>query len=158
MAAFSAGLSAKVTLRFGIREPLWIGLLLVTAGLVSFSFLPTASSFARYVLPGMLLLGLGSGLASTPLMLAAMSRVGAKDSGIASGIVNTSFVTGGALGLAILATLANLRTEELQSTGTALVPALAAAYHLAFEVGALLTATAAIPGALLLRREPNAST
>ena len=106
MAAFSLGLSAKLVMRFGIRAPLMIGLLVAACGLVLFARAPVDGSFATDVLPAMLLLGLGAGMAFNPVLLAAMSDVEPQDSGLASGVVNTSFMMGGALGLAVLASLA----------------------------------------------------
>ncbi|MDR3416489.1 MAG: DHA2 family efflux MFS transporter permease subunit [Nevskia sp.] len=155
MAAFSVGLSARTVARFGIRGPLWIGLLLATAGLALFARAPLQGSFLIDVLPGMLLLGLGAGLAFNPVLLAAMSEVSPDESGLASGVVNTSFMMGGALGLAVLASLADVRTERLMSEGAEAVAALNGGYHLAFFLGACLTGAAALAGAVLLR--PKAS-
>ncbi|MGB3819276.1 MFS transporter, partial [Achromobacter pulmonis] len=110
MAAFSLGLSAKLVMRFGIRGPLAIGLLLAALGLALFARAPVDGGFAADVLPGMLLLGLGAGIAFNPMLLAAMSDVEPSQSGLASGVVNTAFMMGGALGLAVLASLAAART------------------------------------------------
>jgi MFS family permease len=112
MAAFSLGLSAKIVMRFGIRGPLAVGLLLAAAGLACFATAPVAGDFTTHVLPGMVLLGIGAGLAFNPVLLAAMSDVSPADSGLASGLVNTSFMMGGALGLAVLASLASARTRR----------------------------------------------
>lgn len=151
MAAFSAGLSAKLVMRFGIRGPLWIGLLLVAVGLALFSRSPLDGTFVVDVLPGMLLLGLGGAMASTPLLVAAMNDVSNEESGLASGIVNTSFMMGGALGLATLATLADVRSEELRRIGVQAVAALNGGYHCAFLVGSLFAAAASVVAALVLR-------
>src|SRR5204863_476858 len=105
--------SAKLVMRFGIRAPLGGGLLLAAAGLALFAWAPVDGSFTLHVLPGMLLLGLGAGMALNPLLLAAMSEVGPTESGLASGVVNTAFMMGGALGLAVLASLAAARTDGL---------------------------------------------
>ncbi|HKX43764.1 MAG TPA: MFS transporter, partial [Burkholderiaceae bacterium] len=110
MAAFSLGLSAKIVMRFGIRMPLAAGLLFAAIGLVLFARAPVGGDFAVDVLPGMLLLGLGAGVAFNPVLLAAMSEVPVSESGLASGVVNTSFMMGGALGLAVLASLAAWKT------------------------------------------------
>jgi EmrB/QacA subfamily drug resistance transporter len=158
MAAFSAGLSARMVMRFGVRRPLWVGLLLAAVGLVLFARAPLAGTFVVDVLPGMLLLGLGAGMASSPLLLAAMQGVSGKESGLASGVVNTSFMMGGALGLAVLASLADRRTSDLQQSNVEAVAALNGGYHFAFLVGALLTATAALLGALVLRHDPPTDT
>ena len=106
MAAFSIGLSAKLVMRFGIRAPLAAGLLLASIGLVLFARAPVDGAFLVDVLPSMILLGFGAGMAFNPVLLAAMSDVDQSEAGLASGVVNTSFMMGGALGLAVLASLA----------------------------------------------------
>ncbi|MCJ0766054.1 DHA2 family efflux MFS transporter permease subunit [Variovorax terrae] len=151
MAVFSLGLSARMVMRFGIRTPLAAGLLLATVGLALFARAPVNGSFIADVLPGMTLLGLGAGIAFNPLLLAAMSDVDPGESGLASGVVNTSFMMGGALGLAVLASLAAARTDRLLATGADAAAALNAGYQLAFVVGAVFAATAALLGAALLR-------
>ncbi|MFZ5522802.1 MAG: MFS transporter [Pseudomonadota bacterium] len=151
MAAFSLGLSARIVMRFGIRLPLAAGLLLAASGLALFALSPVGGNFMVHVLPGMILLGLGCGLALNPVLLAAMSDVDANDSGLASGIVNTSFMMGGALGLAVLASLAAARTENLLGAGTVSPAALTGGYHAAFAAGAVFAASAALLGAVLLR-------
>jgi len=152
MAVLSLGLSAKLVLRFGIRAPLAIGLLLAAAGLALFARAPVDGAFGTDVLPSMILLGLGAGMAFNPLLLAAMSDVEPNDAGLASGLVNTSFMMGGALGLAILASLAAARSETLLASGHSHLAALAGGYHAAFLSGAVFAAVAAGLGAALLRR------
>ncbi len=151
MAVFSLGLSAKLVLRFGTRAPLAAGLLLAALGLVLFARAPLGGSFALDVLPGMVLLGLGAGIAFNPVLLAAMSDVAPDQSGLASGLVNTAFMMGGALGLAILASLAAARTDDLLVAGETQDAALAGGYHAAFLAGALFAALAALIAALLRR-------
>jgi EmrB/QacA subfamily drug resistance transporter len=151
MGAFSIGLSAKLVMRFGIRPPLAAGLLLAAIGLVLFARAPVDGNFVVDVLPGMLLLGFGAGMAFNPVLLAAMSDVEPSEAGLASGVVNTSFMMGGALGLAILASLAASRTDTLLASGDGELAALNGGYRLAFLVGALFAAAAGLIGALLLR-------
>jgi fucose permease len=151
MAAFSLGLSAKIVMRFGIRAPLAVGLLMAAVGLALFARAPAGGSFAVDVLPGMLLLGLGAGIAFNPMLLAAMSDVDPSESGIASGVVNTSFMMGGALGLAVLASLAAARTSSLTAAGADAVTALNSGYQMAFVVGAVFAAVAGVLGAVMLR-------
>jgi EmrB/QacA subfamily drug resistance transporter len=150
MALFSLGLSAKLVMRFGLRAPLAVGLLIITVGLVLFAQAPVEGEFLVHVLPGMLLLGLGCGIAFNPVLMAAMSEVGPGDSGLASGVVNTSFMLGGALGLAILASLAAARSAALTAAGADPLAALAGGYGAAFLAGAGFAAFAAMLGALLL--------
>jgi EmrB/QacA subfamily drug resistance transporter len=144
MAAFSLGLSAKIVMRFGIRAPIAAGLALAAVGLALFAVSPVDGSFALHVLPGMLLLGVGCGVALNPVMLAAMSEVGPSESGLASGIVNTAFMMGGALGLAVLASLAAARSEYLLASGIGSPAALTSGYQWAFAVGAAFALVAAL--------------
>jgi EmrB/QacA subfamily drug resistance transporter len=151
MAAFSAGLSAKMVMRFGIRGPLWIGLAIAAIGLALFARAPLGGTFVVDVLPGMVLLGLGAGMAFNPVLLAAMNDVGNDESGLASGVVNTSFMMGGALGLAVLASLADARTRGLADAGAETIAALNGGYQFAFLLGAIITASGALIGGLWLR-------
>jgi MFS family permease len=154
MATFSLGLSAKIVMRFGLRLPLAAGLLLAALGLLLFARAPLDGAFVIDVLPGMLLLGLGAGIAFNPVLLAAMSDVGPRDSGLASGIVNTAFMMGGSLGLAVLASLAAARSHDLAAVASA-PAALNGGYQLAFLVGAVFAALAALLGGLLIRTRPQ---
>ena len=151
MAAFSLGLSAKLVMRFGIRAPLATGLLLAALGLALFSLAPVDGSFVVHVLPGMILLGLGAGMAFNPVLLAAMSDVSPSESGLASGVVNTAFMMGGSLGLATLASLGTARTEALLRAGARSAVALTSGYHIAFVIGAVFAATAALVSVALQR-------
>ena len=155
MAAFSLGLSAKMVMRFGIRVPLAAGLALTAAGLALFALSPVDGSFALHVLPGMALLGIGCGMAMNPVLLAAMSDVPQSESGLASGVVNTAFMMGGALGLAVLASLAAARTDRLLALGADSLAALNGGYHIAFAIGAVFAAAASLLSAALLRAAPQ---
>jgi EmrB/QacA subfamily drug resistance transporter len=158
MGALSIGLSAKLVMRFGIRPPLTAGLLLASLGLLLLARAPADGTFAIDVLPSMILLGLGAGTAFNPVLLAAMSDVEPTEAGLASGLVNTSFMMGGALGLAVLASLAASRTDALAADGESAAAALTGGYHVAFFVGGLFAAAAAGLGGLLLRaRAPGAA-
>ena len=143
--------SDKLVMRFGIKPPLLAGLSLMTLALLLFARAPVDGSFVVDVLPATVAIGLGAGIAFNPILLAAMSGVAPQQAGLASGVVNTSFMMGGALGLAILASLASSRTDRLEAAGEASLSALNGGYHLAFLVGALFTAGAAVLGGLLLR-------
>jgi len=151
MGALSVGVSAKLVMRFGIKAPLAGGLLFAAVGLMLFARAPIGGNFAVDVLPAMLLLGIGAGIAFNPVLLAAMSDVAPEESGLASGIVNTAFMMGGALGLAVLASLAAARTDSLRAAAESPIAALVGGYHIAFIVGAIFAAGAAAIGAVLLR-------
>jgi EmrB/QacA subfamily drug resistance transporter len=151
MGAFSLGLSAKLVMRFGIRRPLAVGLLLAGSALLLFARAPVGGSFVVDILPSMILLGFGAGIAFNPMLLAAMSDVGPSESGLASGVVNTAFMMGGALGLAVLASIAASRTSSLLSSGDPKLVALTGGYHLAFVGGAIAALAAAGLSAVLLR-------
>jgi EmrB/QacA subfamily drug resistance transporter len=157
MAALSIGVSAKLVIRFGFRSPLAAGLLLAAAGMMLFARAPVDGSYLVDVLPSMILLGLGAGIAFNPVLLAAMSDVAPQEAGLASGIVNTSFMMGGALGLAALASIADSRKSSLLSSGHSLREALTSGYHLAFFVAALFAAGAAVIGGTLLVNRDAAS-
>jgi MFS family permease len=158
MAVFSLGLSAKLVMRFGIRTPLALGLTMAAAGLLLFARAPVDGTFAVDVLPSMILLGVGAGMAFNPVLLAAMNDVSPNEAGLASGIVNTSFMMGGALGLAVLASLAASRTDTLLESGGDQLASLTGGYHLAFLIGAIFALAAAALGAALLRTEAPAAT
>jgi MFS family permease len=151
MGAFSLGLSAKLVMRFGIRRPMAAGLLLAALGLMLFARAPVDGRFILDVLPSMVLLGIGAGMAFNPVLLAAMNDVEQSESGLASGIVNTAFMMGGALGLAVLASMAGARTEDRLAAGLSSREALTAGYHLAFLVGTGFALLAALLGALFIR-------
>jgi EmrB/QacA subfamily drug resistance transporter len=156
MAVLSVGASAKLVSRYGLRVPLAAGLFVAAAGLALFARAPVDGSFGIDVLPGMMLLGIGAGIAFNPVLLAAMGDVAPSESGLASGVVNTSFMMGGSLGLAVLASVAAARTDDLLGMGAAQALALNDGYRLAFALGALFALGAALLGALLLRPQREA--
>jgi EmrB/QacA subfamily drug resistance transporter len=151
MAAFSLGLSAKMVLKFGIKKPLALGLLLVAAGLFLFARAPVDGQFVTDVLPSMILLGLGAGMAFNPLLLNAMNDVAPSESGLASGMVNTSFMMGGSLGLAVLASIAAAQMGALAMIGVTDLTAILSGYHLAFLAGTCFALLASLLAALVLR-------
>ena len=154
MAVMSVSISDRLVMRFGIRRPLTAGLSLVAVSLGLFAFAPVDGQYALHVLPGMILLGLGAGIAFNPVLLAAMGDVEPHEAGLASGVVNTSFMMGGALGLAVLVSLSSWRTTDLAAGGTAPLEALNSGYQLAFAAGAVMAAAAAAVGGTLLRPKP----
>jgi EmrB/QacA subfamily drug resistance transporter len=150
MGALSISISAKLVMRYGYRKPLAVGLLSAAVGLALFARAPVDGNFLVDVLPSMILLGFGAGIAFNPVLLAAMGDVEPQEAGLASGIVNTAFMMGGALGLAVLTSIASARTSSVRdSLGNA--AALTSGYHAAFIGGAISAVLAATIGALLLQ-------
>jgi MFS family permease len=130
------------------------GLVAIAAGLVLFQRAPVDADYVVDLLPAMILLGIGGGLFFASLMTLAMSAATQEDSGLASGLVNTTQQVGGALGLAVIATLSASRTETLRGSGDSLAQALTSGYHLAFAIGAALVGAAIVLAVVLLRPEP----
>jgi EmrB/QacA subfamily drug resistance transporter len=151
--ALSLGFSARLNTRFGAKATLVPGLALLAAGLVIFTQAPVDGSYISDVLPVMILLGIGAGLSFPSLMTLAMSGATEKDSGLASGLVNTSLQVGGALGLAVLATLSTTRSDDLLASGEPAASALTSGYQLAFAIGAGLVIAAIAVALAMLRSE-----
>jgi EmrB/QacA subfamily drug resistance transporter len=158
MGGLSLGVSARLVTRFGIRLPLAAGLLLAATGLALLARAPVGGHFLPDVLPASILLGIGGGTALNPLLLAATGGVRPSESGLASGLVNTCFMLGGALGLAVLADIATTRTQHLIAAAHRQLPALTSGYHAAFLAGAGAAALAALLAAGLLRPAGSATT
>jgi EmrB/QacA subfamily drug resistance transporter len=148
---FSLGFSERLNMRFGAKPTLLVGLVFVLAGLILFANTPVHSSYLSDLLVPMLLFGAGAGLSFPSLMTLAMSGATQEDSGLASGLVNTSLQVGGALGLAVLATLSSSRTENLLASGNAPDAALTDGFQLAFWIGAGLVAAAIAVTAFVVR-------
>jgi EmrB/QacA subfamily drug resistance transporter len=157
MGAFSLGLSAKLVMRFGIKPPMVAGMLFMAAGLLLYARVPVDGSFVLDVLPGSVLLGIGAGMGFNPLLLAAMGDVEPTEAGLASGVVNTAFMMGGALGLAVLASLSASRSDNLLASGDDRLTALTGGYNAAFLVGALFAIAGATIGGLLIRADKPAA-
>jgi MFS family permease len=155
MGLLSVVVSARLVMRFGIKPPLAIGLLFAAAGLLLFARAPVGGNFVTDVLPSMIVLGIGAGIAFNPVLLAAMSDVEPQESGLASGIVNTAFMLGEALGLVALASLAAARTTSLRAGATSSLDALVGGYHMVFVVAAAFAVAAAVIGAAFLRVDPG---
>jgi EmrB/QacA subfamily drug resistance transporter len=149
----SLGFSANLNMRFGAKATLLPGLFLIVAGLALFSQAPLDANYLVDILPSMVLLGTGAGLSFPSMMTLAMSGATRSDSGLASGLVNTSLQVGGALGLATLATLATTRTDTLLANGESTASALTDGYQLAFVVGAGLVIAAIGIALTVLRSE-----
>lgn len=157
MAAFSLGISDKLINRYGNQRPLAGGLSVAAIGLFLFAIAPVNGSFNLHVLPGMVLLGLGAGVAFNPMLMVAMGEVKESDSGLASGLVNTSFMMGGALGLAMLVSAAQAMTLSLTASGASPSDALNGGYQLAFALGGLCSLLGAAMAMMLLRAKNSES-
>ncbi|MGH2716735.1 MAG: DHA2 family efflux MFS transporter permease subunit [Thermoleophilaceae bacterium] len=151
MGTLSLGYAEKLIMGVGPKAALVAGLSSAAAGLVLFSRAPVDATYVTDLAPVMLLLGAGAGLAFPALMTLAMSGATPSDAGLASGLVNTTVQVGGAVGLAVLATLATSRTEGLRGDGEAVAAALNGGYHLAYLVGAALTVVAIVVALVVLR-------
>jgi EmrB/QacA subfamily drug resistance transporter len=150
IAAMSLGVSARLINRFGGRATLLPGLVLLAAGLALFSGAPVHARYVTDLLPAMVLLGIGAGLSFPSLMTLAMSTATREDSGLVSGLVNTTQQVGGALGLAVLATLSATQTSSARASGRSAADSLASGYHLAFAIGAGLVIVAIVLAAVVL--------
>jgi EmrB/QacA subfamily drug resistance transporter len=150
----SVGLSARLTTRFGARRVLWPALVLVGMGLALYMRLPVRSNYFADLLPGMVLLGVGAGLVFPALATLAMSSATESDSGLASGLLNTTAQVGGALGLAVLATLAASQTQRLLALGESGPEALTGGFRMVFGISTALLVAALVIAAIVLRQLP----
>ena len=156
MGTMSLRVAGPLMLRFGARAVLIASLGCVVAGLILFAQTPVDGSYVTDILPALIFVGLGAGLGFPSLMTLAMSGATPSDSGLASGLVNTSVQVGGAIGLAVLATFASQRTTSRLADGASTAAALNAGYHLAYLAGAVLVTVALITAILVLRSETPA--
>jgi MFS family permease len=156
MGTLSVRYTERLVMRFGAKWLVIVGMALIAAGLLLFTRTPVDGSYARDMLAPMILFGLGAGLSFPALMTVAMSGATREDAGLASGLVNTSAQVGGALGLAVLATMSGSRSDSLIDDGEATASALTSGYHLAFLIGALLVAAAIVVAVTVLKPEEQA--
>jgi EmrB/QacA subfamily drug resistance transporter len=153
MGTLSLGYAERLIMGIGPKAALVAGLAACGAGLLLFARAPVDGSWARDILPVMLLLGTGAGLCFPALMTLAMSGATPSDAGLASGFVNTTVQVGGAIGLAVLATLATARTNGLRVDGETVASALNSGYHLAYLIGAALVMVAIVVALVVVRSE-----
>ena len=157
IAALALGVAAKLIIRVGAKPTLIGGLALVAFGLIMFRRAPAHADYLTDLLPAMLPLGLGAGLVFPSVTSLAMSAATPEDSGLASGLVNTTRQVGGVLGTAILATLATAHSDALRAHGVAGPLALLDGYRLAFTIAVALVLGAIAIGLVLLRPEAAAT-
>jgi EmrB/QacA subfamily drug resistance transporter len=151
MGTLSLGFTDRLTMRFGPANVLIAGLFFLVGAMLLFARAPVDGSYWVDLLPLMLLFGVGAGVSFPALMMLAMSGATPSDAGLASGLVNTTAQVGGAIGIALLATLATGRTESLRADGESLAAALNGGYHLAFLIGAILAVVAIVVAVSVLR-------
>jgi EmrB/QacA subfamily drug resistance transporter len=151
---FSLQITPRLNMRFGARATLIPGLALIAAGLVIFALAPVHAGYLSTLLVVMVLIGVGAGLGFPSLMTAAMSGATAQDSGLASGLVNTSMQVGGALGLAVLDTLSTSRLHSMQASGHSYATSLTSGFHLALAIGAALVVVSMGIATATLGRRP----
>ena len=132
----SAGIASALTTRIGFKPVLIAGMLSIAGGLVWFSQVSVGGSFLGDILGPSLLAAVGLGFVFVPQTIAAVAGVQNREAGLASGLINTSQQIGGALGLAILATISNSRTDELFADGAGRATALTEGFQSAFLAGA----------------------
>jgi EmrB/QacA subfamily drug resistance transporter len=151
MGTLSVRYAERLSMRFGARTLMFPGLGLIMAGLLLFARAPVHGDYALHILPVMVLFGTGAGICFPALMGLAMSGATPSDAGLASGLVNTTAQVGGALGLAVLATLSASHSQSLRRGGTSTAAALTSGYHLAFVIGAALVGCAILVALTVVR-------
>jgi EmrB/QacA subfamily drug resistance transporter len=154
----SLGITPRLNMRIGPRATLLPGLALIAAGLTLFALAPVHAGYLSNLLAVMVLLGVGAGLSFPSLTTIAMTGATPADSGLASGLVNTSLQVGGALGLAVLATLSSSRTRDLLASGASDARALTSGLHLALVIGSALLVVALATAAAVLAPAASAVT
>ncbi|MDP8910865.1 MAG: DHA2 family efflux MFS transporter permease subunit [Actinomycetota bacterium] len=148
-----AAVASQLVTRIGVKPVLVTGMTLLTVGLVYFTQVSVDGSYLGDLLPGFLIIALGMAFAFVPISIAALAGVEAKDAGLASGLINTSQQIGGALGIALLSTIAVSQTEDAARAGSPLPVALTDGFEAAFWVGAAIAAVGAIASLVLIRRD-----
>ena len=152
-AILTSTIAAQLVTRIGVKPVLVAGMVSMTAGLVYFTQVSVHGSYVADLLPGFLLIALGIGFAFVPISIAALAGVQPAEAGLASGLINTSQQIGGALGIALLSTIATTRTSDKVAAGTALHPALVDGFTLAFIVGVGIAAAGILAALVLIRRD-----
>jgi EmrB/QacA subfamily drug resistance transporter len=148
-----SAVAAQLVTRLGVKPVLVAGMATLTIGLVYFTQVSVGGSYLGDLLPGFLLIGFGLGFSFVPISIAALAGVQPAEAGLASGLINTSQQIGGALGIAILSTIATTRTSDKLAAGTALHPALVDGFTAAFLVGVGIAAAGILAALALIRRD-----
>jgi len=157
MGVLSLGFTDKLNMRFGARRVLIFGLCLLLVAILLFARTPVDGNYLTDLFPALFIFGAGAGVAFPALMMLAMSGATPQDAGLASGLVNTTGQVGGAIGLALLATLSSERTASLLEDGESRAAALNGGFHLAYLIGAAAAVVAIVAAVTVLRSESPAA-
>jgi EmrB/QacA subfamily drug resistance transporter len=148
-----SAVAAQLVTRVGVKPVLVIGMAMLTTGLVFFTQVSVDGTYVRDLLPGFLVIGVGIGFSFVPISIAALAGVRPAEAGLASGLINTSQQIGGALGIAVLSTIATTATEDSLVSGAILPQALVDGFSSAFQVGAIVAAAGLVAALTLIRRD-----
>jgi MFS family permease len=145
--------AAAAANRVGVRKALVFGMVLLTGGLVYFTQISVGGSYWADLFPGFLIIGLGMPFCFVPITIGAVAGTGHDEAGLASGLINTSQQIGGALGIAVLSTVAISYTEDLLAGGTSEPTAAVEGFQRAFWVGAVIAFVGVLASIFLVRDE-----
>ncbi len=152
-AVVTSGLAQALVTRIGVKPALVIGMVTLALGLLYFTQISVGGSYVNDLLPGFILIGIGLGFSFVPVSIAALAGIESRDAGLASGLINTNQQIGGAIGLAILTTVATTRTDHLASSGSSRAEALVGGFQLAFWVGAAFAVVGLLTTLIVLKRD-----
>jgi EmrB/QacA subfamily drug resistance transporter len=148
-----SAVAAQLVTRLGVKPVLTVGMMALTAGLVTFTQVSVGGSYLTDLLPGFLLVGLGLGFSFVPISIAALAGIQPAEAGLASGLLNTSQQIGGALGIAALSTIATTQSSDAIAAGSAVPVALVDGFTAAFVVGVAIAGAGIVAALTLIRRE-----
>jgi MFS family permease len=148
-----ANVAAALVGRVGVRPLIATGMGLLAVGMLYFTRINVGDTYSTALLPGFLIIALGMAMCFVPISIAALAGIQREEAGLASGLINTTQQIGGAVGIALLSTIAITRTDNQLAVGTAVPDAMVAGFHLAFLVGAAIAAAGLVAALLLIRDE-----
>jgi EmrB/QacA subfamily drug resistance transporter len=148
-----SAVASQLVTKVGVKPVLVTGMVILTIGLLYFTQVSADGSYVGDLLPGFLVIAIGMGFSFVPVSIAALAGVEAKDAGLASGLINTSQQIGGALGIAVLSSVAVAHTTAASKAGEGTAEALTTGFHAAFWVGAAIAAAGALASLVLVRRD-----
>jgi EmrB/QacA subfamily drug resistance transporter len=152
-AVLASGLAQALVTKIGVKPALVIGMLTLALGLFYFTQISVDGSYVNDLLPGFILIGVGLGFSFVPVSIAALAGIESHDAGLASGLINTNQQIGGAIGLAILTTVATTRTDDELAAGASDAAALVSGFQLAFWVGAAFAVVGLLTTLVVLKRD-----